>query len=151
MVTAYSFYALTLGCLLLTTQQGSLAQSHSLDPEAGAVALKFWKAVKGGDGRPTEVVAADAKMEIYMLGGSYDREAMVQLGKHCDLSSLSGASAKKADDPTKYLWAVLRCEDNGTANVLPLGLGIRDGKIVDINIDLTTPVKETARSNGKGR
>jgi len=83
-----------------------------------------------------ELVADNATFGMMGLGGTYDHEIMNELASHCDLVGMFGGSAKDPSDPTAYVWAILECSDNGKLETLPLGLGIRDDKVTQVEVDM---------------
>jgi len=70
------------------------------------------------------------------LGGTYDHEIMSQIAENCDLVAIFGSDAKDVSDPTKYVWGILECSENGEIETLPLGVGVLGQKITQMEIDM---------------
>lgn len=70
------------------------------------------------------------------LGGDYDHEIMAQVAAQCDLVAIMGGNAAEDENPTKYVWGILECSERGEIQTIPLGIGVRDEKIAEMEIDM---------------
>ena len=121
---------------VLTAWLPAIAQSPVLDAPAASVAIQFWTSLKADDGREKELVADGATFDMMGLGGPYSHDIMHALVSHCDVVGVLGGDAKDPGDPTAYVWILLECSENGKIETLPLGLGIRDAKVSQLEVDM---------------
>lgn len=112
------------------------AQSPALNIPAASLALRFWTSVEAQDASEKELVADDATFGMMGLGSSYDNDTMKGLASLCDLVGMRGSEAKDPNDPTSYVWLILECNDNGKIETVPLGLGIREDQITQVEVDV---------------
>ena len=135
-VPTMKWFVILAACFGLTAPSPVGAQSPVLEVRASSIALQFWTRLKANDGSERELVAENATFGMMGLGGSYDPETMSELASHCDLVGMFGGNAKAPSDPTKYVWAILECSEDGGIETLPLGLGIRDDKVTQLEVDM---------------
>lgn len=129
-------FGLLVACAGMTASLSAPAQSPVLDVRASSIALEFWTKLKANEGREKELVAEDATLGMMALGGTYDHEIMSELASHCELVGMFGSNPKDPSDTTIYVWAILECSDRGEIDTLPLGFGIRDDKITQLEVDM---------------
>jgi hypothetical protein len=132
---------LVAGFLILAASPSVLAKSPVLDASASSIVLDYWKALKAGNGLESKFLADDATLEMTGLGGGpYNREIMSELVSSCELAAMFGGDVKSDRDPTKFIWAIVECLDDGTIETVPLGLGVRDQKITQVQIDMFSKI-----------
>lgn len=128
------------GCLALALSSAADAKSPLLDAPTAAIALDFWTKLKANEGLESQLLAEDATFSMMGLGGRYSAASMSHLVSACDMVGLYGGEAQDENDPTQYVWAVLECLSDGKTETVPLGLGVREGKITEMEISVLTPV-----------
>jgi hypothetical protein len=129
-----------LSSLMLSVTSSALAESVPLDARASAVVLEFWQSLKANDGNDEKLIAADATFAMMELGGPYNRAIMSAMADSCQLVALLGSNSQNADDPTSYVWSLVECPGEGAVETVPVGFGVKDGKITQISVDLLTPI-----------
>jgi hypothetical protein len=132
--------SLLFACMALGTSPVVAAQSPKLDPNASAILINFWVSLKSNDGKEGAYIAENASLGMMGLGGHYDHELMRKLAVNCDLVAVFGGNAKDDSDPTKYVWGILECSENGKVETLPLGVGVLGEKITQMEIDMFSGV-----------
>lgn len=130
------------GCLALALSSTVDAKSPLIDAPTAAIALDFWTKLKANEGLESQLLAEDATFSMMGLGGRYSAATMSGIVSACDMVGLYGGEAQDENDPTQYVWVVLECLSDGSTETVPLGLGVREGKITEVEVSILTPVPD---------